>query len=97
MANKIKELEYKMSKIVTELETLDGVLRIISDKTTANKSDLVELDKERKSTQGSLDNTLSQINQASKQVGECFKQGKAEEANALKASLEAAGAVVELK
>ena len=46
MANKIKELEYKMSKIVTELETLDGVLRIISDKTTANKSDLVELDKE---------------------------------------------------
>ena len=45
------------------------------------------LDKERKAAQGAADNALSRVNQLSKQVGDCFKQGKAEEANALKAQI----------
>ena len=46
---------------------------------------VVALDANRKATQVKLDNTLAEINQLSKQVGELFKQGKAEEANQVKA------------
>ncbi|MBR3890461.1 MAG: AAA family ATPase [Bacilli bacterium] len=46
MASKIKELEGKLGQLTAELETLDGVLRILSGKTEANKSTLIELDKE---------------------------------------------------
>ncbi|MEE1183632.1 MAG: serine--tRNA ligase [Paludibacteraceae bacterium] len=46
---------------------------------------VVALDGNRKATQVKLDNTLAEINQLSKQVGELFKQGKAEEANQIKA------------
>ena len=46
---------------------------------------VVALDANRKATQVKLDNTLAEINQLSKQVGDLFKQGKAEEANQIKA------------
>ena len=46
MASKIKELEGKLGQLTAELETLDGVLRILRGKTEANKSTLIELDKE---------------------------------------------------
>ncbi|MBP5259466.1 MAG: serine--tRNA ligase [Paludibacteraceae bacterium] len=45
---------------------------------------VVALDKERKATQVQLDTTLAEINQASKQVGELFKQGRKDEADAIK-------------
>ncbi len=45
---------------------------------------VVALDANRKATQVKLDNTLAEINQLSKQVGDLFKQGKAEEANQIK-------------
>jgi seryl-tRNA synthetase len=45
---------------------------------------VVTMDGERKATQVKLDNTLAEINQLSKQVGELFKQGKAAEANEIK-------------
>ena len=46
---------------------------------------VVALDSNRKATQVKLDNTLAEINQLSKKVGDLFKQGKAEEANQVKA------------
>ena len=46
---------------------------------------VVALDSNRKATQVKLDNTLAEINQLSKKVGDLFKQGKAEEANLVKA------------
>lgn len=46
---------------------------------------VVALDANRKATQVKSDNTLAEINQLSKQVGDLFKQGKAEEANQVKA------------
>ena len=46
---------------------------------------VVALDANRKATQVKLDNTLAEINQLSKQVGDLFKQGKADEANQVKA------------
>ena len=45
---------------------------------------VVALDGNRKATQVKLDNTLAEINQLSKQVGDLFKQGKADEANQVK-------------
>lgn len=46
---------------------------------------VVALDANRKATQVKSDNTLAEINQLSKQVGDLFKQGKVEEANQVKA------------
>lgn len=46
---------------------------------------VVALDAQRKATQVKSDNTLAEINQLSKQVGDLFKQGKAAEANQVKA------------
>ncbi|MFT5279829.1 MAG: seryl-tRNA synthetase, partial [Bacteroidia bacterium] len=45
----------------------------------------VALDDARKSTQAELDNTLANSNKVAKAIGDLFKQGKAEEANAAKA------------
>ena len=42
------------------------------------------LDEERRATQTQLDNILAESNKLSKQIGELFKNGKAEEANTLK-------------
>jgi len=48
-------------------------------------SDAIRLDEERRASQAELDNTLAKSNSMSKEIGNLFKQGKAEEANALKA------------
>jgi len=45
----------------------------------------IRLDEERRATQAELDNTLAKSNSMSKEIGNLFKQGKQEEANALKA------------
>ena len=46
--------------------------------------DIVKTDDQRKSTQADLDDCLAQMNSISKEIGQLFKQGKAEEANAKK-------------
>lgn len=46
---------------------------------------ILEADDNRKKTQFELDNILSESNQLSKQIGELYKSGKANEANELKA------------
>jgi len=49
---------------------------------TLNK--LIQLDDDRKATQTELDENLSKINKASKEIGNLFKSGKAAEANEMK-------------
>ncbi len=46
---------------------------------------IIQLDDDRKKTQQTLDNLLSESNQLAKKIGDLFKAGKAEEANILKA------------
>lgn len=46
---------------------------------------VLELDEKRRETQTKLDSTLAQSNALSKEIGQLFKSGKAQEANALKA------------
>ena len=45
---------------------------------------VLELDEKRRATQTLLDNTLAEANKLSKEIGMLFKDGKAQEANALK-------------
>lgn len=75
-------------KYITE-NTEDVILRLAKKHFDGKEviEKVVALDKERKAAQGAADNALSRVNQLSKQVGDCFKQGKAEEANALKAQI----------
>ena len=75
-------------KYITE-NTEDVILRLAKKHFDGREviEKVVALDKERKAAQGAADNALSQVNQVSKQVGDCFKQGKADEANALKAQI----------
>ncbi len=46
---------------------------------------VITLDEERRALQTKLDNTLAESNSMSKEIGELFKSGQAEKANALKA------------
>ncbi|MEM7572789.1 MAG: serine--tRNA ligase [Bacteroidota bacterium] len=50
----------------------------------ASIDQLLQLDDQRRSLQTQLDNMLAERNQLSKQVGSLFKQGKQEEANAIR-------------
>ncbi|KJD33868.1 seryl-tRNA synthetase [Tamlana nanhaiensis] len=47
-------------------------------------SDVLTFDEERRSIQTQLDNTLAESNTLSKEIGNLYKSGKAQEANALK-------------
>jgi seryl-tRNA synthetase len=51
----------------------------------AELKQVIELDDQRKATQTELDGSLAEMNSISKQIGICFKEGKREEAEALKA------------
>ena len=75
-------------KYITE-NTEDVILRLAKKHFDGREviEKVVALDKERKAAQGAADSALSQVNQLSKQVGDCFKQGKADEANAIKAQI----------
>ncbi|MFM7730941.1 MAG: serine--tRNA ligase [Flavobacteriales bacterium] len=51
---------------------------------SAQIEEVLTLDDQRKKTQSELDNLLAEVNQISKEIGELFKSGKREEAEAAK-------------
>lgn len=57
---------------------------------TETVNEVLQADENRRKTQGQLDDLLAESNQWSRQVGEFFKQGKKEEAEALRAKSAAA-------
>ena len=46
--------------------------------------DILRLDEQRRSNQAELDAVLAESNSLSKEIGQLFKEGKAQEANTLK-------------
>jgi seryl-tRNA synthetase len=58
--------------------------RNLSDETIAELDAIVTLDDERKTLQSTLDASQSTLNALAKEIGDLFKQGKADEANVLK-------------
>ena len=72
-------------KVITE--NPEEVIRKLSKKRFDAKApieDVLSLDKVRRSSQTSLDSTLSEINTLSKSVGQLMKDGKKDEAEAVK-------------
>jgi seryl-tRNA synthetase len=49
--------------------------------------EILDLDEKRKSTQGELDDLRAESNRVSKEIGQLFREGKREEADALKAQI----------
>jgi len=58
--------------------------RNYSDEALSIIEEIVNLDNQRKATQTELDQTLAQINSLSKEIGDLFKSGSAQEANSKK-------------
>jgi len=66
-------------------KVLEGLERRCYPAETAGTIDIIlQINTERKSLQAFLDEKRSEINKLSGQIGQLFKSGKAEEANALK-------------
>ncbi len=68
-------------------ENKDDVLRRLDIKNfaaTALVNKIIEIDIKRRDTQKQLDDSLAEANLISKQIGELYQKGKAEEANILK-------------
>ncbi len=59
-------------------------LKIKNFEAEAIINDILEVDNQRKEVQTSLDNCLAESNSLSKQIGQLFKEGKQQEANAAK-------------
>ena len=73
-----------VSEIIENLEEFSELMlkRNIDIKPKLQK--IIELDKKRRTTQSNLDNLLSESNQIAKKVGECFKEGKVQNAKIYK-------------
>ena len=78
-------LELKV--IQTQKERVLAGLKKKNFKDLAVVDTVIELDDKRKALQQELDDILAKSNSASKEIGNLFKQGKRDEANALKASI----------
>lgn len=64
---------------------IDGLkTRNFADEDLAIVDKVIAIDETRRSTQTELDNSLAESNRISKEIGNLFKQGKREEADALK-------------
>ena len=75
----------QISRLRDDRETvLAGLAKRQFPQAEATINQLLELDDQRRSLQTKLDNLLAERNQLSKQVGDLFKQGKQEEAKAIR-------------
>lgn len=68
---------FDLAKVGLDKRNIDNPADVLNN--------LLKIDDERKSTQFQLDELLAESNQLSKQIGDFFKSGKREEAEALKA------------
>ncbi len=78
-------LELKVIRTQKE-RVLEG-LKVKNFKQLTLVDTIIELDDKRKAIQQELDEILAKNNSASKEIGQLFRQGKKEEANALKNSI----------
>lgn len=74
----------EISRIREQKDEIISKLKIRNFDAEAIINELLEIDSNRRKTQLELDTILSERNSISKEIGELFKSGKAQEANALK-------------
>ncbi len=75
----------QIQQIRADFDTINNRLSKRGKDFEAELKNALQLDDKRKSTQTELDSSLAEMNAISKQIGICFKEGKREEAEALKA------------
>lgn len=73
-----------VNRIVENRDEVINLLKKRGEDFTEQLDKIVATDKDRKVTQRELDELLAESNRISKEIGELFKSGKAEEANKLK-------------
>lgn len=74
----------EISRIREQKDEIISKLKVRNFDAEAIINELLEIDANRRKTQLELDTILSERNSISKEIGELFKSGKAQEANALK-------------
>ena len=75
----------ELSRIREQKEDIIEKMKVRKFDAEAHLNKVIKLDEERRSTQMALDNDLAEANKIAKSVGQLFKEGKQEEANAMKA------------
>ena len=75
----------ELSRIREQKEDIIERMKVRNFDAEAHLNNVIKLDEERRNTQTSLDNDLAEANKIAKSVGQLFKEGKQEEANAMKA------------
>jgi len=75
----------ELSRIREQKEDIIEWMKVRNFDAEAHLNNVIKLDAERKNTQTSLDHDLAEANKIAKSVGQLFKEGKQEDANALKA------------
>ena len=75
----------ELSRIREQKEDIIEKMKVRKFDAEAHLNKVIKLDEERRSTQMALDNDLAEANKIAKTVGQLFKEGKQEEANAMKA------------
>lgn len=74
----------EISKIRENRETYIEALAKRGFDASSELDDIIKADEERRATQAELDQVLASLNQSSREIGNLFKSGNKEEANALK-------------
>lgn len=80
-------LEINRIREQTQLVKDGLILRNYSDEKQASVDEIISLDNKRKQIQTENDGLLAEVNKASKQIGQLFKEGKQDEANEIKESV----------
>ena len=75
----------ELSRIREQKEDIIEKMKVRKFDAETHLNKVIKLDEERRSTQMALDNDLAEANKIAKSVGHLFKEGKHEEANAMKA------------
>ena len=73
----------ELSRIREQKEDIIEKMKVRNFDAETALNNVIKLDEERKNTQQRLDNDLAEANKIAKSVGQLFKEGKQEEANAV--------------
>ncbi len=73
-----------LKKILEDKDQVIDLLKIKNLDAEPLVEDIIRLDIDRRTIQGQMDDELSELNKLSKQIGQLYKEGKADEANEAK-------------
>lgn len=75
----------EISRLREEKDLIGDKMKVRGIDVSPQINNILRIDEERRTTQKQLDDTLAEMNQLSKSIGQLFKEGKTAEANEMKA------------